>query len=310
METKSVYCPHCGRLNENLYLDETGGCFICSSCGKTVEKEEYCILTIEERNAIFDEAIGYFNRNMGTAFSRENVKVAFCTQDTKVRILGEFLQNHFPEKAKGDYVKEYLQDFFSGMAFCEKDIYGILLRSDVLFDDHEFFHVVLHELCHIYCIINEFNGENFYKAFCLKEVDGYDNGLMCAGYKIWREVIAEAMAEMIDYYDYSLPLNRLKKKVVEYEQVLAEEEEINDDVVVNLLLDVLLSKRAMDKKTGAVFIDGLQESGIVKSPILCKMVKTVFSNFHNSKLWEITPDFIYELGNLYIDYRVAKQMQG
>lgn len=29
---KKVYCPRCGHVEKNLYLEETGGWFLCSHC--------------------------------------------------------------------------------------------------------------------------------------------------------------------------------------------------------------------------------------------------------------------------------------
>lgn len=36
---KKVYCPKCEHLEKNLYLEETGGWFLCSHCHTQVKIE-------------------------------------------------------------------------------------------------------------------------------------------------------------------------------------------------------------------------------------------------------------------------------
>ena len=36
---KKVYCPKCGHLEKNLYLEETDGWFLCSHCHTQVKIE-------------------------------------------------------------------------------------------------------------------------------------------------------------------------------------------------------------------------------------------------------------------------------
>lgn len=47
---KAVYCPKCGYLEKNLYLEETGGWFLCSHCHTQVKIE-----TENQENRIEEE---------------------------------------------------------------------------------------------------------------------------------------------------------------------------------------------------------------------------------------------------------------
>lgn len=40
MKTYDVECPICGKLNRNLYLEETDGWMECECCKSTVRKEK------------------------------------------------------------------------------------------------------------------------------------------------------------------------------------------------------------------------------------------------------------------------------
>ena len=37
---KKVYCPKCGHLEKNLFLEETGGWFLCSHCRTKVTENQ------------------------------------------------------------------------------------------------------------------------------------------------------------------------------------------------------------------------------------------------------------------------------
>ena len=47
MSLYNAVCPVCGKLNRNLYLEETGGTMECASCGNLVD-----VLGMEDENAI------------------------------------------------------------------------------------------------------------------------------------------------------------------------------------------------------------------------------------------------------------------
>ena len=59
---KKVYCPRCGHVEKNLYLEETGGWFLCSHCHTQVkiEKEKKESWEREEPDIMEDKGIDGF----------------------------------------------------------------------------------------------------------------------------------------------------------------------------------------------------------------------------------------------------------
>ena len=115
------------------------------------------------------------------------------TVDQK-EIFEQFCSKYFPYRLNDRYQEEGYFDFrassFIGMDNGGKD--GILLRTDIPYQPMELLHIFLHELAHIYCAHHELDGKSFYDEYCedyaqTKEEDGIIN----AGYAVWRECIAE-----------------------------------------------------------------------------------------------------------------------
>ena len=42
MKMYDTKCPVCGKVNRNLFLDETDGWYECEQCGYIAQDEEYC----------------------------------------------------------------------------------------------------------------------------------------------------------------------------------------------------------------------------------------------------------------------------
>ena len=53
----------------------------------------------------------------------------------------------------------------------------------------------LHEISHLYCTQNEILGGHFFDKYCMGS--GVEDGMINAGYVIWREAIADIMADSI-----------------------------------------------------------------------------------------------------------------
>ena len=76
----------------------------------------------------------------------------------------------------------------------------------------ELLHIFLHELAHIYCVHHELDGKSFYDEYC----EGYahsneEDGMINAGYAVWRECIAEIIAIECDDNCDIFPIRDKKK---------------------------------------------------------------------------------------------------
>lgn len=90
--------------------------------------------------------------------------------------------------------------------------YGIMIRFDLKWSSYEYFRTFLHELSHIFCTVNEIEGGGFYNKYCLGS--GIDDGVINAGYTIWREAIADITANTV-YSDIAMiSLRNVKSDVI------------------------------------------------------------------------------------------------
>lgn len=162
-------------------------------------------------------AIEIFNDKMDADFSRDNVILTCFMTDEQEEIFEQFCAQYFPYRLKDRYQEEGYFDFrassFIGMDNGGKD--GILLRTDIPYHPVELLHIFLHELAHIYCVHHELDGKSFYDEYC----EGYahsnaEDGMINAGYAVWRECIAEIIAIECDDNCDIYPIRDKKKKLM------------------------------------------------------------------------------------------------
>ena len=171
---------------------------------------------------IFEEfliASALFNQRFGTHYSRDNVKLAYCTADTIAQTYESFNHQYRFQKEKHlDYdPRMWLAEAFVGQTDIDDSdhIDGILIRTDLPIFEHclkeapEFVaRLFLHELAHIYCATHEIEtagkaGQRFYDLYCLDTSSTAEKRLLHVqindGYDIWRDYIAELIRQKIDY---------------------------------------------------------------------------------------------------------------
>ena len=139
------------------------------------------------------------------------------TEDQK-EIFEQFCSRYFPYRLNDRYQEDGYFDFraSSFIGIDNGGIDGILLRTDIPYQPGELRHIFLHELAHIFCAHNELDGKSFFDEYCMdyaptKEEDGIIN----AGYAVWRECIAEIIAIELDDCCEIVPLKDKKNVIYE-----------------------------------------------------------------------------------------------
>ena len=123
------------------------------------------LFTMDEIMELFSDAVEEFNDFLGYDFSVEQFVIQGIVMDeNREHIFEEFCSKHFPYRLIDDYKKDEYYQFiasaFPGKTAAEKQ--GILFRMDVECGENELYHIMLHELAHIYCTHNELGGKIFY----------------------------------------------------------------------------------------------------------------------------------------------------
>ena len=80
----------------------------------------------------------------------------------------------------------------------------------------ELLHIFLHELAHIYCAHHELDGKSFYDEYCEDYAQSdEEDGMINAGYAVWRECIAEIIAIECDDNCDIFPIRDKKKMLAQ-----------------------------------------------------------------------------------------------
>ena len=232
-------------------------------------------------DAYHARAIAIFNDRMGADFSEDNIILTcFMTEDQK-EIFEQFCSKYFPYRLNDRYQEEGYFDFrassFIGMDNGGKD--GIMP--------------------HIYCAHHELDGKSFYDEYCedyaqTKEEDGIIN----AGYAVWRECIAEIIAIELDDSCEIVPL---KEKADVLRQLKGEIEPVDGKLAVSeILTAVMTSSEIEESQTWEEAETAILSLNLFDTPPEMDLFRLVYAQLRTTFL-EIDVDFTHELGYLYLN---------
>ena len=227
-------------------------------------------------------AIEIFNDRMDAGFSGDDIILTcFMTEDQK-EIFEQFCSKYFPYRLNDRYQEEGYFDFrassFIGMDNGGKD--GILLRTDIPYHPVELLHIFLHELAHIYCAHHELDG------------------MINAGYAVWRECIAEIIAIELDDNCKIVPL---KKKADVLRQLKSEIEPVDGKLAVSEILTAIMTSSEIEaSQTWEEAETAIQSLNLFDTPPEMDLFRLVYAQLRTTFL-EVDVGFIHELGYLYLN---------
>lgn len=246
-------------------------------------------------------AIEIFNDKMDADFSRDNVILTCFMTDDQEEIFEQFCAQYFPYRLHDRYQEDGYFDFrassFIGMDNGGKD--GILLRTDIPYHPVELLHIFLHELAHIYCVHHELDGKSFYDEYC----EGYahsneEDGMINAGYAVWRECIAEIIAIECDDNCDIFPIRDKKKMLA---QLRDEINQLDGKLLVSEILTAVMTSAEVEaSQTWDEAEKAIHSLKLFDTAPEMDLMRLVFNQLQD-RLIEIDVDFISELGFLYLN---------
>ena len=240
------------------------------------------------------------NERMGTEFSEDNLVLRCFQTENQREVFEQFCKQYFPDRLTDRYKEDGYFDFHAS-AFIgegENSVDGILLRTDVERSPATLYHVLLHELAHIFCTHNELGGDNFYIRYCMDDTLGSEeDGAINAGYAIWRELIAELIAsEKDDNCDF-LSLED-KEDILRY--YMEELEDGDRKLAVSMILcEALTSREGEPAATWGDTKKKIEKYKPFDDPLFMDLLELVVRKLKKNFV-EIDRDFILELGSLYL----------
>ena len=240
------------------------------------------------------------NERMGTEFSEDNLVLRCFQTENQQEVFEQFCKQYFPERPTDQYKEDGYFDFHAS-AFVgegENSVDGILLRTDVERSPATLYHILLHELAHIFCTRNELGGDNFYKRYCMDDtLSSEEDGAINAGYAVWRELIAELIASEKDDNCAFLSLED-KEDILRY--YMKELEDGDRKLAVSMLFcEALTSREGEPAPTWGDTKKRFEKYAPFDEPLFIDLLELVVRKLKKNFV-EIDRDFILELGSLYL----------
>lgn len=240
------------------------------------------------------------NERLGTEFSEDNLVLRCFQTENQQEVFEQFCKQYFPNRLTDRYKEDGYFDFHAS-AFVgegENSIDGILLRTDVERSPATLYHILLHELAHIFCTHNELGGDNFYERYCMDDtIIREEDGTINAGYAVWRELAAELIAFELDDNCDAVPLRR-KKDLLSY----CEGELLtgNGKMGVSMILcEAMTSAESEASMTWDAAKSKFTRFKPFDDPLYRDLLELVFTHVREYFI-VIDRDFIYEIGVLYL----------
>ena len=250
--------------------------------------------TRNELTKYFFEALDMFSDCLDSDISKENVLLEFFTPSNGVAVFERFCGAHFPKLLEEPYKEEGYFESFGAQAFVNGTEYGVLIREDIDFTLGEVLQMFLHEISHLK---NEIEGGNFFDKYCMGS--GPEDGMMNAGYAIWREAVADIMADSIISEYATTTLSPVKKFVKEYYGELSAANPNSKKAMSLIIVYIMISREVASTREWDEANRAIKRIIKIDDPLFGAMLEQVFVQLNRRPYWEITPKFIMTLGETY-----------
>lgn len=255
------------------------------------------IHTEDELTDILYSAMERFNDVLDFDISAENTIIAFFTPRNAIKVYECFCNENFPDKLDEDYTASGYFENIAASAFVGEK-YGIMIRSDLKWSSYEYFRMFLHEISHIFCTVNEIDGGGFYNKYCLGS--GVDDGIINAGYAIWRETIADITADVVYSDQAMISLRDVKSDVTRLYDLILPYNPDSKKCMSLLIAYLMISSEVAGTRGWETAERAIRETINFRDEYIYRIAQMVFENLHDGPFWTITPEFIIDLGNTYL----------
>lgn len=250
-------------------------------------------MTIQTIEKTACAAFEHFNSKMKTTYTSYNVKLAFYDNSDADIQYERFCKEYFPDRLTDNYeLRTALASAFTG-----KDFDGIMIRRDFSGSQSELFTVVLHELSHIWCTHNEIPTGDFYDRYCKDNTENtLLDGVINAGYAIWREFAAIYLSTNVQGVEYYPSLSEIKQAVLEVAKLIRPDNPTAKISMTDFLACVLMSREGNSKNAWESVNVWLNKNGLTH---FISIANLVYIHIRSEKFWEIDDEFIETLGSTY-----------
>lgn len=248
-----------------------------------------------------------FNAEFGDNFlNAKNLKMEFFSIENGVSVYEQFCKQHFPSYLTGTHSKNYTEvgymESFAAQAFVDGDVYGILVSLDADIEPNEWYNIILHEMSHIFCITHEISGDGFFRKYCEKR-DLEGDRFTGAGYAVWREYVADYMTAGVAPFSNSLSIVQIREKIRQWDEYVDVANPAVEMLVSQILAYIFRNLKVRQAKNAETAYDFLEKNRVFASKARARyyyqLIEIIFEQISKDDYWEITLDFIRDLGATY-----------
>ena len=260
----------------------------------------------ENLRRLFIEALELYNNRLDSDITSENTVVVICPLSKCAEKYEKLCSAFFPEHLAEPYRSDGFFDDTGAMAFVGQHRYGILIRSDTQLSKQELFFTFLHELSHIFCTQNEIDGGHFFDKYCM--TPGIEGEMLCSGHHIWREAVADIMADFI-CTDYALtPLHSIRNTLQNLYDTLDESNPASEKQMSLIIAQTMLAKEVAGTASWSEALAAIKREIPIADHMLWGILEIVFYNMHSPPFWTITPEFISDIGSMFSSLLSMKKL--
>ena len=251
-------------------------------------------------------ALDIFSDFVESNINKKSVKLLFFTKEDAVHKYEEMCLD-FPQYLSEPYKAEEFFTDVAASAFVNGDKYGVLVDSNIALPPEEIIMTFLHEIVHLFCTKNEVSGGAFFEKYC--SGTGTLDGMINAGYAIWREAIADITADAAISDFATMTLADVHDEVMRQYTALSFANPASKRAMSLIIAYIMISKEIACTEDWHKAEAAIIEYFRFDDPRVIKIFELVFRKLHKQPFWEITPEFITELGDLYLWIISGKELR-
>ena len=137
---------------------------------------------------------------------------------------------------------------------------------------------------------------------------GPEDGMMNAEYAIWREAVADIMADSIISLYPTVTLAAVKSIIESYYNDLSITNPSSKKATSLIISFVMISAEVACTNDWNAAEQAIKAQISINDPLLTALLEQVFNKLHRSPFWEITPDSIITLGETYLSMLAHKML--
>ena len=275
-------------------------------------------MTEEEILRIASTVFERYNDCFGTQYSLENIKIAFCTLDNAKEVYRSFTSTYDFHFERRPTFSDFGAEAFIGPTDCGSPdhVDGILVRTDVpleIDNARSYMMLFVRELAQIFCTTHEIptahiEGQRFFDLYCAgtprNREETVADGQINAGYAIWRQFIADIVADIV-YQQPSMYLREIKTEIERKAQMVKVGNPDAKEAMYSILAMVMNTFEGGRAETWKELEAHLREEDI---PFI-QIIHLVYDQLHSECAYRIEPDFIRELGTVYMLAQIQNTSQ-